>query len=80
MFGILGITIIIYIIFRIYPKINKYAIENIKNSNNEIVNNDAATYLFNEKSNEKSNENENTKEENPDLLDIIEIKIQEFNV
>jgi len=93
-FGILGIIIIIYIFSKIYPKINKYTIENIKNDNdndnivtslyndNENVN-DNINNNVNDNVNDNANDNatdhdkinNNTKEENYDLLNIIEIRM-----
>ena len=87
-FGIVGIIIIIYIFCKIYPKINKYAIKNTKNDNDN--DNNIVTCLYNQNENDNKNDNKNendnykinnnTKEENYDLLNIIEIRMPECNI
>lgn len=78
-FGILGIIILVYIFFRIYPKVNKYSIENIKKPNNEVEETNVITTLFDENENMNEN-NDNIKGENSDISKIIETSIEECNV
>ena len=72
-FGILGMIIIIYIFCKIYPKINRYF---------TVVTDDEPNKLSLQNDNDNGNDNgndkidNNIKEENNDLLDVIEIRIQ----